>query len=322
MAGAVFKQFIVIYGGENFLIDRDLYKYRHSQHRSVLSLDGESLTEDRLLDYCGMTGDRPRTIVLDNAQALGSGKAAAKLKNLYQFIENRDPNDWSLIMVVGYRGDRLPEIWDLAASKGAKYDREKIALWDSDKRVDFVMKEAHDLKVQIDRKTAEKLVHLTGVDLYQVYNEVRKLAVLVGPLGTIRDEHIKQVTTMTPYANQFQVADAVMERDASCFRKFSTLCSIHDETTACILTCSALMRKMESAVQTLSLQEQGLAADSVAELLGMKPSKYKYWANTVKKHSLPALVKNMGQLCKLNSYVKLGNSKRTRVELFMLSAIQ
>ena len=322
MAGSAFKQFIVIFGGENIFIDRDLYKYRRSPTRSVLSLDGESLTEDRFLEYCEMTSDQPRTIVLDNAQALGTGKSASKLKGIQEFIENRDPNDWSLIVVVAYRGDRLPELWAKAATKGARYEREKIAWWDSDKRVDFVIREAESHKVRIERKVAEKLALFTGVDLYQIANEVRKLALLVGPLGTIKEEHIKQVTTMTPFATQFQVAEAVLERDSSCFRKFSTLCTLHDETTACILTCSALMNKVDAAVQTLSLQGQGLAQDSIAELLGMKPYKYKLWANTVKKHNLQALVKHMGQLCKLNSYVKLGNSKRTRIELFMLSVIQ
>lgn len=321
-----FKQFIVVCGDNDYAIDRDIEQAGRVKRR-VIKLNGDGMTEGDLVEQCCTYGE-PITVILDNAEAVKVPKAKPKktkkveedVSPFRRFIESRDSSDQMLSLVAVVRGGgKLPDIWELVAEKGVKYQRSLPKPWEDNAYTDFIAKEAFRHKISIDPK-AVKLLHLyAGNDFYQLSNEVRKLSLYIDQ-GTITPEHVALVTTRTPRAEPHTIATATLSKERKkAFDLFSIFYS-NEGDQGCIGLTVSLMSQVERLVEIKSLQAQSLSSQDIASLMKIKQYPYDtQWAPMASKHDLPSLVGHMGQLAKLDSYVKLGHSKRTMMELTMLS---
>lgn len=313
-----FNSFIVSFGDDDFFLDRDMVRAQQGK-RSVVKLDAEEdLSDVALVELCKTYSDTPRIIIVDNAQKLKGTKV------LQEFIEERNTEDRSLVIVAIVRSTKLPEIWGLAGTKGKVVERQKLKPWDNDGYVFFIKNEATKLGVAITKEVAEMLLQFVGTDLYRLENELRKLAIFVGRLGVIKKEHISLITTPTPKAEPFQIAEQVMDKNlGKALNLFSVLCK-NSGDDAIIPVVYALMKQVEKTLIIRSCQDKGVSEGDIADFVGMKNWPYKNIAAPIaRKHDVKSLVGYMGRLCKLDADVKSSaRSKRTLVELTMLSFMQ
>lgn len=319
-ASKSFKPFVVSFGGEDFFLDRDLDKARHWAGRKAIVLDGDGMHDYEVVGICETNTEEPRTIIVDNAHKLKGNKD----KDLRAYIENKHPNDTSVILVGIVRAEKLPEVWSIALSKGKGYERKPFKPWDVDGYIKWMQQEAEHSRVSIDAETAKNLLQLVGQDLYRLANEIRKLALYVGGAERIKKEHILLVTTPSPKAEPFQVAEMVIGKEArKALNAFSTLYKNAGED--CLIpVVRAVMKQVEKTAIIRSLQDKGVPEADIAVLVGMKEWPLKNVAAPIaRKHELRTLVQHMGRLCKLDADVKgPARSKRTLVELTMLSIAQ
>jgi DNA polymerase III delta subunit len=317
-ASKSFKPFVVSFGGEDFFLDRDLDKARHWAGRKAILLDGDGMHDYEVVGICETNSEEPRTIIVDNAQELKG------TKDLLAYIENRPLNDTSVILVGILRTEKLPEVWSLALSKGKGYERKPFKPWDVDGYVKWMRKEAEHSRVSIDAETAKNLLQLVGQDLYRLANEIKKLALYIGGAERIKKEHILLVTTPSPKAEPFQVAEMVLGKEVrKALNAFSTL--YKNSGDKCLIpVVYAVMKQVEKTAIIRSLQDKGVPEADIAVLVGMKEWPLKNVAAPIaRKHELRTLVQHMGRLCKLDADVKgPALSKRTLVELTMLSIAQ
>jgi DNA polymerase-3 subunit delta len=309
-----FRPFVVAFGGEDFFLDRDIEKALQAK-RSVLRLDGEDgLTDEQLVTFCERYSETPHMIIVDNAHKVKGDKA------LRAFIEAKDIADTSLVLVVIIRSEKLPEIWSLASSKGKGVERKKPKPWETDSYTDFIRLEATRLRVVISGDVSALLLQYVGPDFYRLANELRKLAIYVGQAGTITKEHVSLVTTRTPKAEPYQVAEAVLAKDSRLAMNLFSVLYMNSGDDANIPVVRALMKQIEKTATIRSLLDRGVSEEDIAVLLGMKPWPFKNVAAPLaRKHDLRALVRHMGRLCKLDADVKgPARSKRTLVELAIL----
>lgn len=315
---ATFKPFVVAYGANNFRLDRDVERLA-AVKRKIIKLDAEGMSDTALVELCEAYDEAPRTIILDNAQELSGDK------DLKPFLQKRDVRDTTLKLVAIIRSPKLPSVWEAIGGKGDLIERENLKPWDKSGFTKFVISEATLHRVGIAQDIADLLFDYVGPDFYRLANEIKKLSIYVGPAGTIKKEHVQLVTTRTPQASPMQIVDAVMEKNASkALNLFSIMYGNVGESKTLIPVLYELMKQVSNAATIRSMQEQGTSDEDAASLLSMNPWKYKnIVAPTVRKHNLKALVGYMGQLCRLDGYVKSGAiSKRTMVELTMLSIAQ
>jgi len=310
-----FSPFVVSFGGENFHLDRDLDRARHWTGRRPILLDGSELTDSALVSICETYSDEPRTIIVDYANKVKGDKA------LKPFIEGRSVNDTSLILVAIIRSEKLPEVWSAALSKGKGYERKKLKPWNTKEYLNWIKLEADRLRVTIDDGVAQALLQCVGPDLYRLCNEIRKLAIYVGAPGKILKEHISLVTTPTPQADPYQVAEATIAKDVrAALVKFSYV--YRNSGDECLIpVVRALMKQLEKTAIIRGLMDKGTPDDEIAALVGMKEWPFRNIAAPIaRKHELRSLVQHMGRLCKLDADVKgPARSKRTLVELAMLT---
>lgn len=315
--GTRFNAFYVAFGGEPFYLDRYIEQTRRSRRR-VIVLDGDGLTDVKLVELCESSSEDPRTIVLDNAQDL---KGEDELR---RYVETRNPADQSVVLVSVVRAEKLSELWSFVATKGKRLEWEKIKPWKKDAYLDFVREEATRNRIAVRKEAAEMLLQCAGPDLYRLANEVRKLALYAETAGEIRKEHVEQVATVTPHAEPTMVAEAVMAKDAKrALDLFASVCAKSGEAQHGAVVYQ-LMRHVENTTVVRSLFDKGVCPTDVAARLGQNLWRFNEFAAPIaRKHDLRSLIRYMGQLSKLDVDVKSSTPfKRTMIEMVMLSMAQ
>jgi len=309
-----FNPFVIAFGDEDFYLDRDIERARQGK-RDILRVDGGDLKPVQLVDLCEAYSEIPRTIILDNAQKIRANDA------LRTFVGTRDRSDKSLILMAVVRSSKLPDVWELAASKGKKVERRRFKPWETDNYVKFVKTEATRLRVAIDKDVASTLYQYVGPDLYRLENELRKLAIYVGQAGSVKKEHIKLITSPTTKAEPFQVAEQVIAKNLKGALSLFSVLYRNSGDDALIPVVRSIMKQVEKTVVIRNLQDRGVEESNIAATVGMKEWPYKNIAAPIaRKHDPKSLVDYMRRLCRLDVDVKgPSRSKRTLVELAILS---
>ena len=312
--GRAFKAFYVAFGGEAFLLDRYIQTARQTRRRVVL-VDGEETTENQLVELCELMSEDPRTIIVDNAQHIKRGS------ELKRFVEEHDPRDQSVILVGIVRAEKLSEPWVFVAEYAKVTEAPKLKPWQKARYLDFIQEEATRCNVVIRKDAAELLFQCTGPDLYRLANEIRKLALYVGDAGQVTQKAILEITTRTPHADPFLIAEAVLAKDPRlALNLFSVLCAQSGEVLY-VPVVSQLMKQVEHVTMARSMADKGMDGAEIALLLGMNVWRFnEVLAPAVQKHELRCLVRHMNVLGQLDVDLKSSSPfKRTMIEMAMLT---
>lgn len=309
--------FLVSYGPENFLLDREIERARNWPKRDASLLDGDDIKEPELISRLEATSlNGPQTVILDNAQKVKLGKT------MKGFLDAHDKTDLSTILLAVVRADKLPAGWAQVGEKGEVSEARKFKPWQTDDVIRWIETEASALQVKLTPEVIKILLHFIEADLYRLSNEIRKLAIYVGPGGTVTKEHINLVLSPSRTATQFDVAEAVIAKNAAgAIDAFNVL--YKNEGTNCFVpTTSAMMKTIERALIVRNCLDRGVDADGAAASVGMDAKKYPYkqLSEGARKHTSADLIRHMSRLCKLDVDVKgAASSKRTLVELAILA---
>jgi DNA polymerase III subunit delta len=309
--------FIIAFGGENFLLDRALELGKSWADRQISVLDGEDISDDELVSECESRSfdGRDRVVVLDNAQAIKSTKA------LKVYVEQKDPQDDSTILVAVVRANSLPDVWEAAGKKGTVYLHEKYKPWKTAEITKRIVAEAKNLKLTLDEDVPALFLKVLGDNLRQTVNELRKLAHLVGEGEKVTKEHVSLVIAPVIPVEPYQVAEAAVAKNPrKAMNCLSLLYKNLGEGVSVPIT-GALMRQVERLLVAKQMVEKGDSVEVIAIRLNMPP----YVCKTqtlplLQKHTVATLRSQMKTLCRLDSLVKgPARSKRTHVELAVLS---
>ncbi len=314
----VLQPFFVSFGAEGYFLDQDLERARGWKDRTMQLVDGEDITADELVSLLETRGfeDLDRVVILDNAQKVKESKA------LKRYIEDKNPTDGTSVLVALVRAEKLPEIWNTAAKKGRLSEHRKLKTWDGNNEVlKWISLTASRLEMTLDTGAADMVYQLVGADLYRLSNELEKLQLLAGKGKKVGIEHVKAVLAPSPSAEPWQVAEAVVEKDAR--KAMNTLSLVYRNMgeDAHVPVTFSLIKQVEKLLVARQLLDQQASEEEIAAAVGMHPWRCKtYFVPHVRKHSFGALISCLGGLRKLDQMVKgPARSKRTRVELMVLS---
>ena len=316
--------FIVSFGEEEFLLDRDLQSYRSQPDRTVTILDGDGLEDHDLVTICETNiidlddpaATKPRIVVVDDAQEVKAEKA------LRAYVEKKDSKDLSVVLALIVRDPKLPSIWTKLGSKGAVREHKKFKTFETNNEVvKWMLEEARSIGLSLDSRTATGIFQVVGYDLYRISNELQKLLLLAGSGVPVTIEHIKLVLTQGNSVEPYHVADAVAAKDPK--KAMNALSSLYRTTgeDPAVPVAYSLMRQVEKLLVARTMLDRGAGPEEVAGQLNMHPWRCKsFFLPLVGKHTRDGLIRAMHRLCKLDVEIKSGSlSKRTRLELAVLS---
>lgn len=310
--------FLVSFGGENLLLDRDIERARAWSGREVTILDAIGLTDVELVSLLETSSadGSPRTIVLDEAQKLKGDKV------LRSYIDNKTVADLSTVLVAVVRSEKLPEVWASAVSKGKGYEHKKLKTWDAGKEfVKWVGREALRVGLCLDNGIDQFIYNYVGPDLYRLASELQKLSLIVPRNAKVTKEHLALVTSPSPQSDPFQVAEAAISKDPKAAMNALSILVKNTGDDSLVPIVYALMKQVEKTLLIRRMIDKGLPESEMASSVGMKEWPFTNFALPVaKKHSSTTLAAHMGRLCKLDADVKgSARSKRTLVELAVLA---
>lgn len=303
--------FRVLFGDEDYLINVALAEFRESSRRQLHFLDGDGMQAAELVDFCETFSEESRGVIVDEAN---------KLKNVEALLPyvSGGGSKWTAVLFV-VRSDNLKESWAKIAKQCKCVQFSKPKPWELDKQCRRISDEAVRAGVSLEDGVAEMLLRYLGYDLSLIANELRKFAYLQTSSLTKKGvaETVPQLFPIQPH----DIAEAAASKNS---KKALNLLGLYYRNIgegAAVPVTYALMRVIERILIARNMSDQGCSAKEISERVGMH--EYAYQKNLqplVGRHTVPRLVEQMQNLCKLDALTKgTSGSKRTQVELAVLS---
>ena len=302
MAKSKSVPFRVFYGGENYLLDREVQRGKSWSDRNVTLL-----LEALEPSFFGTDS----VVILDNAQAIKLGDA------FDQYVESKSTSDLSVVLVVVCRSEAFPLKWVRAGQKGTKVEHQTLKPWESAAIHRRLVREASSFGLGIHENASAFLSALYDQSLGSMVNDIQKLSFILEKGSTIGKEDLLKVCSRQMAIQPWDVSEAAAKKAVKrAMNLTSLLFRAHGDIVAIPIVAS-LLKKAERLLVAASYSSKGYSSKSVAQALGLH--EYNYQKNVepqVKLYSVDELITQMQKLCELESLVKgQAQSKRTLVEL-------
>jgi DNA polymerase III delta subunit len=306
-------RFTVFYGGETYLLDRELYRGKNWPGRLITELDGASSSEEEVisaLEVRPFDGSEV-AVILDNAQQMKVGK------EFPAFVENCDPKDTSVVLVAIFRKPTLTGVWSKLGDKGRVIEHRSYKPWETEEIFKRLNREAGSHGLTLTQPAFKVLMMVYGENLQGATNEIQKLSFVIGKGGDITREHVLSVCPRQVPVMPWDVSDAAASKSLKQALKNTALLFKYMGEGAAVPIVASLMRQTERLLIGRSMLDQGKSKEAIGAALGMKPyAVEKQLLPSLQKHTCSALQMQMEMLCELETKVKgASQSKRTLVEL-------
>jgi DNA polymerase III delta subunit len=310
--------FILLYGDEDFLVDRVVEERRRVwAKRDLAVLDGSKVGEASVVELCetrSLFDSAQRAVIVDNAELI-------KLDDgLKEYLAARDSEDNSALLMIVLRSSTIPSAWNVLAKRASVLHCPRCKPWEADKIRMAVLEEGRRLNLKLDDSIVDILLQCLGFNLRTIVNELNKLA-YVAPGGRVTKEHVARVVADVRPVEPHQVAEAALAKDVRLAMNRASLVFRNLGDGASVPITAALMKQLERTLVARQMLDRGAGVADIARRFEMHEfACKKNLIPVVQRHSTAALMSHMGRLCKLESDVKgPARSKRTLVELVVLA---
>ncbi|MDE6654639.1 MAG: DNA polymerase III subunit delta [Muribaculaceae bacterium] len=136
---------------------------------------------------------------------------ADQINKLAGYVNNPSP---STVLVIVFRGEEAKgkDLISAVKSKGVIYESKKVKDWQLPNLIQTYVKSK---SMNIDGKSLEMLADYIGTDLGNLYNEIDKLALILGPGATITPASVELNIGISKDYNNFELVDALAAKDAA-----------------------------------------------------------------------------------------------------------
>lgn len=162
-----------------------------------------------IIEVCSrfpMMADR-QVVIVKEAQSA----RADQINKLAGYVNHPSP---TTVLVIVFRGEEAKgkDLISAVKSKGVIYESKKVKDWQLPNLIQTYVKSK---SMNIDGKSLEMLADYIGTDLSNLYNEIDKLALILGPGATITPASIERNIGISKDYNNFELVDALASKDAA-----------------------------------------------------------------------------------------------------------
>lgn len=230
----------IIHGEEGFYTDRLIEEFEslvpeEERDFNLYQLYGPETDAETVTQTCRrypMMAER-QVVILKEAQSAKSHV----LDGLAPYVGNPNP---STVLVVCFRGQKAKGAKLLAAARSSKavnFESKKIYESALPGALSAMVKE---LGLNIEPRSATILAEHIGLDLSKLYNEVKKLAMILGRGAMITPEAIELHVGISKEFNNFELVDAIAARDIKRAYTIVHYFRANPKNNPAVLTASAL----------------------------------------------------------------------------------
>lgn len=195
---------------------------------------------ETVMDVCHrypMMAER-QVVIVKEAQAI----RADQLNRLHSYVERPNP---TTVLVISCRGAQAKGKELLAAVKknGVIFESKRLSERNILPVISDLIKEK---KLSVDPKALSMLRDYIGVDLARLYNEIDKLALILGPRAMITPEAIERNIGISKDYNNFELIDAINSRNAAKVFAIAEYFRNNPKNNPTVMTVSSLFNQFSN----------------------------------------------------------------------------
>lgn len=205
----------ILHGEESYFIDQLAKAFEElvpAEERdfNYYALYAPEITPEIVMSTCmrfPMMSDR-QVVILKEAQAV----RADIINKLHVYCAKPNP---STVLVICFRGDKAKgkDLIAKAKAGGAVFFESKAL---TERNIDpFITQLVREKKLNIEPKGLSMLRDFIGTDVAKIYNEIDKLAFILGEGAMITPEAIERNVGISKDFNNFELVDAIAAKDSA-----------------------------------------------------------------------------------------------------------
>jgi len=327
----------ILFGKDDFSCEEYLaaLKARHLSNPALgdlnfTVLDGASLTLTELRHHCDalpFLGER-RLVLVEGllgrwaGASESAGKGALPMKDALDYFAVLPPTTDLVLYDAGLDpkerdksgrspGEILGGLFRWARRQGDAVLLREFPAKRGGELAQWLDARARSLGVQVDASGRQALLAGVGGELRVLAGELEKLALYVGPGGTISEAHVRALVSQTREANVFAIVDAIGEGKWQ--RAIAEMRRLMDEGSHPLYIMTMIERQFRLIAQARALSEELGNWGNVERELARRLKLHEYVAGKVtaqaRRYSLPTLQNIYGMMVETDAEIKTGRKE-------------
>ncbi len=240
-----FSPVYLLHGEEGYFIDELVKRFEsllpeEERDFNMYTLYGPESGADAVMDVCRrfpMMAER-QVVILKEAQSM----RADQLNRLHHYVEHHNP---TTLLVIACRGAKAKgkELIEAVKKHGLIFESKKISERNILPAIADLVKEKG---LTVDPKALSMLRDFIGTDMARLYNEIDKLAFILGPGAMVTPEAVERNVGISKDYNNFELVDAIDSRNAAKAFAIVAYFAANPKANPTVMTASALFNRFSN----------------------------------------------------------------------------
>lgn len=260
----------VLHGKEGYYIDRLVELFEHvlpegDRDYGLTNMYAPQVPDAQaIIDVCRqipMMTDRQVVIVREAQTA-----KAEFIDKLARYAVSPTP---TTILVVASRGDKIKGkelVKALAKCGGVEFESKEV--WPS-QIPQLISRYIKSKDMTSDQKAVEMLGEYVGTSLSRLFNEIDKLAEILGPGSMVTPEAVERNIGISKDYNNFELIDAVAVKDVSKMMRIAAYFEVNQKQNPYVVTAAALFGFFADLLQAYYTKDK--SDGGLQKALGLNP---------------------------------------------------
>lgn len=306
----------VVHGPEGYFADRIADMYRGLIDEADREFDMDIIfatrsTPDAIIDACRrfpMMGAR-RVVIVKEAQ----GARVDQLNKLAAYAQN--PSATTALLVVFRGADAKGGDFMSAVKKSAVANIFQSKPVRDYNMGPYITSFLNGLGLNVQPKAREMLVEYVGADLSRMYNEVGKLAEILGKGATVTPEAVERNIGVSRDYNTFELSEALAVKDAVRVRKILDYMRANPKAIPLVMATSVIFNFFANLLIVFGTADR--SERSLMQALGLKSAfQLKTYNNALRHYNSSQTIEIISAIRRFDAQSKGGGSRRPAIDLF------
>lgn len=220
----------------------------------------------------------------------------------------------STVLVIVFRGEEAKgkELIAATKSKGLIFESKKVKEWQLPNLIQAYVKTK---SLNIDAKSLQMLADYIGTDIGHLYNEIDKLALILGPGATITPAAIERNIGISKDFNNYELVDALAAKDSAKVFRIADYFANNPKANPLVVTTVVLYNFYSDlliAFYATDKSDQGLMNE-----LGLKyPMQLKKFKTALRTYNAYQTIEAIWALRQFDNRSKGNGSRQNEFQLF------
>lgn len=276
---------------------------------NMYTMYAPEVSPDTVMDTCRRYPmmSEYQVVILKEAQAV----PAAQLNRLHPYAQQPSPTTIFVICCRGAVAKAKDLITQIKKNDGVVFLSERIKEYHA---VNFINSYIKQKGLNAEPKSLEMLRDYIGTDLSRLYNEIDKLALILGKNAMITPESIERNIGVSKDFNNFELVDALSIRDAAKAYRIIEYFRLNPKGNPTVMTNTAIFNFFSDLLTLYFSKDK--SESSLMAMLGLKwPVQFAKFRNGMKSYNAFQVIEIISAIRDFDAKSKGINSRQDQYDL-------